>query len=73
MTRGLCSTDHLLWKRGRQGLVHRYFPFSSTSKEVSPYLWLFSKVTESTTNIFFFLLAFFIFTTVPQVTDDLID
>jgi len=56
MTSGLCSTEHLLWKRGRQGLVHRYFPFSSTSKEVSPYLWLFSKVTESTTNIFFFCL-----------------
>ena len=52
MTSGLCSTEHLLWKRGRQGLVHRYFPFSSM--EFSPCLWLFSKVTEGPTNNFFF-------------------
>ena len=42
-------------EKGMQVCVHRYFPFSST--EFPPYLWLFSKVTESPTNFFFFFFC----------------
>ena len=58
-------------EKGTQVCVHRYFPFSST--EFSLTCGYFQRSLRVQQTFFFFLLAFFKFTIVPQVTDDHID